>query len=178
MGVGLAARATARVGGNTPGLPCIVQAPTPHPAPAGRRGAEQPGLCGLARPGLACWPGIRTQQPAAPEASPGAGDSPHQGTSRWALWGRALATLHGSAAPTSSNQARPLLLPPIHGFSAGGCSGWNGSCLVLVKSMRSCAATLTCRFKCYNPCPERTARAEDLPLCVRLVRPTWACRVC
>ena len=35
----------------------------------------------------------------------------------------------------------PLLpLPPIHGFSAGGKSGWNGSCLCFVKAMRSSAA--------------------------------------
>ena len=38
MGVGLAARATAREGGNTPGLPCIVRGP--HPPPRPRRAAR------------------------------------------------------------------------------------------------------------------------------------------
>ena len=174
MDVGLGGKGY-RTSGGQHARPAVYRArpPPPTPPPPGGAVLSNPAWCGPAWPGLACWPGIRTQQPAAPEASPGAGDSPHQGTSRWALW----ASLHGSAVPTSSTHAA-LLLPPIHGFSAGGCSGWNGSCLVLVKSIRSCAATLTCRFKCYNPCPERTARAEDLPLCVRLVRPTWACRVC
>ena len=133
----------------------------------GRRGVLRVGsavhgdkaaLSGLAWPGLAwpdlpwrpglAWRGVGLAWLAWPDAhhsSPQApGDSPHPGMGR-----ATLETSRGLCVARPWQPVRrwlrPLLLPPIHGFSAGEHSGWNGSCLVLVKSMRSCAATLTCK---------------------------------
>ena len=119
---------------------------------------DKAALSGLAWPGLAWpdlpwWPGLAWRGvglawlawPNAHHSSPQApGDSPHPGM------GRATLETSGGLCVARPWQPlrrwlRPLLLPPIHGFSAGEHSGWNGSCLVLVKSMRSCAATLTCK---------------------------------
>lgn len=182
MDVGLGGKGY-RTGGGQHARPAVYRArpPTPHPAPAGRRGAEQPGLCGPARPGLACWPCIRTAARSSLGGLPWLGQS-SPGDEPVA----SLGTSHGLSAPRLCQRVRTrlrlLLLPPIHGFSAGGCSGWNGSCLVLVKSIRSCAATLTCRYKCYNvsgaywarggPASMRAPRSSDLGVSYVLTAPT------